>query len=224
MLPVLSGRTGGWPRPRGGSGPHGAHQRATGAAAPGRGHDIQIPKLPETAQPQGCRPGHGGGDSHQIPTGMGGKDSQHSRTRALGEPGQRLPRHHRLAVMVPVLVEHSGNVSQLSGGRLIQLGHHRNHAPRYSHAPLSQTSNATTRNCPARTPASRTPSGLMRLQRLLYVHCGMCVSSIEAAPGCTVTAVPYATTSDMMPPISLQSNRMATTALAPRARAWRHMR
>jgi hypothetical protein len=38
--------------------------------------------------------------------------------------GQGLPGHQRLAVMVPVLIEHLGHVSQLSGRRLVQPGNH----------------------------------------------------------------------------------------------------
>jgi DNA-binding CsgD family transcriptional regulator len=107
--------------------PHGAQQRTPGTVAPGSGHDIKIPKLPEPTQPQRGRHGDRGGDTYQFLAGVSGKDGQHSGPGVLREPGERPPWHRGLTVVLAVLVEDFGHVSKLNNCRVHQLGHHRNH-------------------------------------------------------------------------------------------------
>jgi hypothetical protein len=51
---------------------------------------------------------------------VGGEDGQLALAGVAGQPGQRLPRCGRLAVVLPVLVEDPGHLGQLGPGRIGQ--------------------------------------------------------------------------------------------------------
>lgn len=89
--------------PGGGRGrPDGGYQCPRGTAAAGARHNIRMRARP---RPSRC---------HQLLAGMSGIDGQRSSADVAGQPGYRLPRHHGLAVMVPVLVKHPAtSVAQL---------------------------------------------------------------------------------------------------------------